>query len=480
MNLIKMAKIYEALQMIAKNAMELAEEEVRYAKQHMLPSITGAERSIILNLIENDEPIEMDFPIAVDDTVPVIEESENNFSMLPETPTFIKRQRMTDAEKKYVYDVYAAGLNADEILIRFEQKFGRKISKSSVNRIVHNNGMEENKTTTEEKPIDLEKAAEESRMIERGEEFKKKLSPEIIEFIKEKGAQGCNVPEIQALIYSKFSRDVSVTPIHNILNGKIRESHTIAVPESILAEMKADGLDIINGDVYFNGERAQHFIGMNFEKCIEYKGLIYPVKYIVAQFHGIYSGKSKLIRLKNRDILDTRIENIVCNTNTMIPHTTCDESIQRQISESLAKFEGDIFRAMDWLYHNMKDSPVSITTVRRILNKERYADISDEYFSKEDVNNWRRNSKNHTTRIIIEPSDFSVHSDSDMSKYEYICLKKTNLTVDEKEFVVRYLLEEEPENHTKIQKWSSIKTKIKATGFSIKGSFIKAILNKEE
>lgn len=251
-----------------------------------------------------------------------------------------------------------------------------------------------------------------------------KIPENVKNFIYEKLELGHGPTKIRNMIYDEFGLNLTVGCISTYKAGLLK-SRANDMPDDVFESLKAEGAYISDGFIYTSKGLLPHFLRPSLVKMTSYKGVAYITKYLVARLSdkmNVY--RDGYIYHIDKDLRNTKEDNLmsISNKNGMFAQKK-DEKEIRTICEVFTKNKGDIIKTWCELFDDY-GYYISQSTLSVLRTKGWYPQISDEYFTKEDVDKWDNEEKYlkmlplYPDKEIISslPVEVSIQSETEVSK----------------------------------------------------------------
>jgi len=223
-----------------------------------------------------------------------------------------------------------------------------------------------------------------------------------------------------------------------------------------------------NGQVYVHDKPLKTYINNELKNYTEFRGKKYPTKVLVCALAGVDLSKVKVIEHINKDIRDTRLENLE-------PLTT-PRGVTKEARKSNAEIKtiaccyahngGDPLKTYIELMDNHNIS-ISLNTMARMRGFQWHEDIVKDYFDKNDVKNWNKRTDKYLKMVEVTNDKVPVQKEKPIEEPEPLPIgrmdaikalsknAKRKLPLEDRKFAVRFVIEnmkkEDVENNMLIQ-----------------------------
>lgn len=218
-----------------------------------------------------------------------------------------------------------------------------------------------------------------------------------------------------------------------------------------------------NGQVYVHDKPLKTYVNNELKNYTEFRGKKYLTKVLVCALAGVDLSKVKVIEHINKDIRDTRLENL--------EPLTAPRGVTKDARKSNAEIKtiaccyahngGDPLKTYIELMDNHNIS-ISLNTMARMRAFQWHEDIIKDYFDKNDVKNWNKKTDkylkmvevtNVPVKAIAEPDPLPIGRMDAIKALSKNAKRK--LPLEDRKFAVKFVIEnmkkEDVDNNMLIQ-----------------------------
>ena len=320
---------------------------------------------------------------------------------------------------------------------------------------------------------------------------KRTISPKTFELIDDMIINTDTSTDAIAALHEK-GIDVSYSTVcrrKNLIYGKDKSDSVksyITKAKIAFNEMKAAGCKEYNGNIYYaDGTPVPAILSTNFTKFNVWKSIRIPTKYIVAMYNGYEElNENTNIWNLNEDPRDTRIINLHISVNKSYRHRRHNKIEIENICRIFAEEKGDPLKTWQRCVDELGDF-ITSAILSNLRTKQKYGDISDNYFTINDVKQWY-GERNYLSTINLTPKDNYTGDDTKYAEIlEKYAFTNKEIPLQDKEFILKNFLTQEYgmdgllfTDATDLKyAIDSIRNKLKDKGINISAGYIRGIIN---
>lgn len=268
-------------------------------------------------------------------------------------------------------------------------------------------------------------------------------------------------------VLEKYHIEVSRQLVTNVFQRYIPYG-VDSISDSVLDDLINLHAYVKNGQVYVHDKPLKTYINNELKNYTEFRGKKYLTKVLVCALAGVDLSKVKVIEHINKDIRDTRLENL--------EPLTAPRGVTKDARKSNAEIKtiaccyahngGDPLKTYIELMDNHNIS-ISLNTMARMRAFQWHEDIIKDYFDKNDVKNWNKRTDEYLKMVDVSDDKVPAKPDKPIAEPEPLPIgrmdaikalsknAKRKLPLEDRKFAVKFVIEnmkkEDVDNNMLIQ-----------------------------
>lgn len=265
-------------------------------------------------------------------------------------------------------------------------------------------------------------------------------------------------------VLEKYHMEVSRQLVTNVFQRYIPYG-VDTLSDSVLDDLINLHAYVKNGQVYVHDKPLKTYVNNELKNYTEFRGKKYLTKVLVCALAGVDLSKVKVIEHINKDIRDTRLENL--------EPLTAPRGVTKDARKSNAEIKtiaccyahngGDPLKTYIELMDNHNIS-ISLNTMARMRAFQWHEDIIKDYFDKNDVKNWNKKTDKYlkmveVTNVPVKDKPIAEPEPLPIGRMDAIKALSKNakrkLPLEDRKFAVKFVIEnmkkEDVDNNMLIQ-----------------------------
>lgn len=268
-------------------------------------------------------------------------------------------------------------------------------------------------------------------------------------------------------VLEKYHIEVSRQLVTNIFQRYIPYGID-TLSDSVLDDLINLHAYVKNGQVYVHDKPLKTYVNNELKNYTEFRGKKYLTKVLVCALAGVDLSKVKVIEHINKDIRDTRLENLepLTTPRGVTKDARKSNAEIKTIACCYAHNGGDPLKTYIELMDNHNIS-ISLNTMARMRAFQWHEDIIKDYFDKNDVKNWNKKTDKYIKMVEVTDDKVPTKPDKPIAEPEPLPIgrmdaikalsknAKRKLPLEDRKFAVKFVIEnmkkEDVDNNMLIQ-----------------------------
>ncbi len=273
---------------------------------------------------------------------------------------------------------------------------------------------------------------------------------------------GHGINAVLDMVLDKYHIEVTRQLVTNIFQRYVPYGID-SIPDRVLDDLIALHAYVKDGQVYVYDKPLKTYVTNELKNYTEFRDKKYPTKILVCALAGVDLSKVKVIEYINKDIRDTRLENL--------EPLTAPRGVTKDARKSNAEIKtiaccyahsgGDPLKTYIELMDNHNIS-ISLNTMARMRAFKWHEDIIKDYFDENDVKNWNKRTDKYLKMVEVKApvkQDKPITEPLPIGRMDAIKALSKNakrkLPLEDRKFAVRFVIEnmkkEDVDNNMLIQ-----------------------------